>query len=360
MSASKHQSMFGHLAEKFSAHPENLATESLNYILNRSATARRAFIRYLGQSGASLPDDLTFRTQQSGDDEAIPDLVGFDAANKQKAIAEAKFWAGLTDAQPVGYLKRLREQGGSLLVFLAPSMRFPTLWPELLRLCAASGITLKPNAPVTSEFLSATNDDRRVLALASWRSVLQYLRSAVETDRELETASDIGQLAGLCERMDDDAFWPLRSEELASVVGRRIVQLCGVVDEVTSRAAGEKLASLKGFKASAASGWYGRYMAIHGFEVLLALDANRWSDLRETPIWFYITGRRKTGDDVEYVYQPNVKEKLSKLELEQPSRLFVDGRNLLVPIYLPTGVERSEVVQAVFDQLEEIAALLRA
>src|SRR5438876_245351 len=99
----KPQSLFGHLAVKFSAHPENLATESLNYILNRSATARRAFIRYLNQSGASLLDDLTFRSQQGGDDEAIPDLVGFDPAGKQKAIAEGKFWAGLTDTQPVDY-----------------------------------------------------------------------------------------------------------------------------------------------------------------------------------------------------------------------------------------------------------------
>jgi hypothetical protein len=48
----RHLSLFGHLVTQFSTHPENLATESLNYILNHSLTAKQAFLR------SSLKPDL--------------------------------------------------------------------------------------------------------------------------------------------------------------------------------------------------------------------------------------------------------------------------------------------------------------
>jgi hypothetical protein len=36
------QSLFAHLAMRFSAHPESLATEALSYLLGRSEVAKRA------------------------------------------------------------------------------------------------------------------------------------------------------------------------------------------------------------------------------------------------------------------------------------------------------------------------------
>jgi hypothetical protein len=36
-------SLFGHLVARFSTGPENLATEGLNYVLNQSQVARKAF-----------------------------------------------------------------------------------------------------------------------------------------------------------------------------------------------------------------------------------------------------------------------------------------------------------------------------
>lgn len=349
------QSMFGHLAAKFSAHPENLATESLNYILNRSTATRRAFIKVLAhQSGTTLSDDLTFQTQQGGDDAAIPDLVGFDSAGRPNIIAEAKFWAGLTDAQPVTYLGRLRQQGGNLLIFVAPSRRFSTLWPELLRRCNAKGIALKTHERVSGEFLTASTEDGRVLALTSWRSLLAFLRSAAEAAQEVTTASDIGQLAGFCQHEDEEAFLPMRAQELGSAIGQRIVQFCSIVDDVTNLAVEKAGASLKGLRATAAAGWYGRYFSMDEYGFLLSVDANRWSKLRETPIWLSIAACTQSP----WAYSPAAKQRLLPLELEQPPRLFVDGKWLVVPIFLPTGVERSQVVQASFAQFQDTAVLL--
>ena len=94
----------------FSAHPENLATEALNYVLRRTPSARAALIQFCA-IGASLPPDLAFQTQVAGDDQTIPDLVGTDADNVARLVIEAKFWAGLTERQPVQYLQRVRQGG---------------------------------------------------------------------------------------------------------------------------------------------------------------------------------------------------------------------------------------------------------
>src|SRR4051794_22579581 len=107
--------LFGHLALSFASHPENLATEGLHFVLDRSAEARRLFLRFLSQAGCPLPEDLAFQTQASSEDGAIPDLVGRDAAGAEAAVVEAKFWAGLTERQPNAYIDRLPESSGLLL-----------------------------------------------------------------------------------------------------------------------------------------------------------------------------------------------------------------------------------------------------
>jgi hypothetical protein len=130
--------LIAHLVTRFAAHPENLATEALAYILRNSGTARLAFLRHLSEFGPALPETLTFRTQASGADNAIPDLIGADEEGRQLVIAEAKFWAGLSDHQPSTYLRRLPADHPGVVIFVAPQARFQTLWPELLRRCGST------------------------------------------------------------------------------------------------------------------------------------------------------------------------------------------------------------------------------
>ena len=208
------QTLFGHLALQFTKSPENIATEALSYVLGRSTAANAAFARHLRQTEAMLPDRLTFQTQARKDDDAIPDLVGVNAQNQTVTIGEAKFWAGLTDNQPVGYLRRLSQSKGTLLFFVAPAKRFPTLWAELLRRCQAARLDAQPLEGIGQEYYRAAIGRTQYLALCSWRSVLHALHDAAEADSDTQTAADIQQLEGLCERMDTTAFLPLQAAEL--------------------------------------------------------------------------------------------------------------------------------------------------
>jgi hypothetical protein len=65
--------LFGSLASKFANQPENIATESLNYIITRSDSAKQAFLHYIAQTTVELSHNLRFQTQEGGSDNVIPD-----------------------------------------------------------------------------------------------------------------------------------------------------------------------------------------------------------------------------------------------------------------------------------------------
>lgn len=178
------ETLFGHLVTRFSTQPENLATESLSYIINRSNTAKRAFLRYLSQVTVELPENLRFQTQASGEDSAIPDLVGIDVDGDQVFLIEAKFWAGLTDNQPITYLKRLPENKNGILLFIAPALRFQTLWPELLRRCGNGAIVFKQEKAISDELNVVHLTANHILTLVSWRSVLSVILQELDATRE--------------------------------------------------------------------------------------------------------------------------------------------------------------------------------
>ncbi len=78
---------------------------------------------------------------------------------------------------------------------------------------------------------------------------------------------------------------------------------------------------------------------------------NNQSD-RETPLWLSITGLP------DWNFSSEAKEKLAKLELETPSRLIEDEYGIYIPINLPTGVEKDEVISSILTQMRKIIEYL--
>lgn len=125
--------ILGHLAQRFAVSEENLATEALTWLLRRSSAARAALVGLARTAGADVPDELTFIGQVSSPGAGRPDVVGLDVSSRERLLIEAKFAAALTDQQPSGYLKRLKPDVDGVLLVVAPTVRLPALWVELLR-----------------------------------------------------------------------------------------------------------------------------------------------------------------------------------------------------------------------------------
>ena len=337
-------SVLAFLATRFATSPENLATEALNFILASSPAASRAMLDLCRQLGCEEAVDLAFSTQATNDDGSRPDLVGRTVAGHTPVMVEAKFWAGLTDRQPAAYLRELQE--GGLLLFIAPAARADTLWPELLR---RAGLENDPGAAASLHSLEGVRTARvgsRILALVSWRGLLASLRGASEHAREAATA-DIQQLESLCEKMDTDAFLPLRAEELTSDLGRRVRQFCDLADRITDLLVAQGLAEVKGLRATGGKGWFGRYLRFRGHGAFLHFDARHWARHGHSPLWLAVYGRNFKDCTVE----PDC--------LRAAGIVFYWSKGrCMVPLLLREGVELDAVVDHALEQIQGVMAIM--
>lgn len=245
------QTLLAKLAPLFGAQTENLAVEALGHILSGPEAARGVLASVVRAGGADIGPVDRVVTQAVGEEGERPDLVGFDADGTERVLIEAKFWAGLTDKQPVGYLDRLGkacESGPSALLFVAPEARLESLWSELSRLIEASKCGLRfDESREKSAIRSADVGADRWLMLVSWKDLLSGMEAQAG---DAHTKMDIQQLRGLAEQQDSEAFLPLRREELAPEFPRRLRGLQRLVDDATDQAKARGFLNTKGLNVT--------------------------------------------------------------------------------------------------------------
>ena len=113
------ESLLASLYSRIKGSQEDVATVSLQYILSSSEKLNMAFNRLLSDSlGVNIESDTKYTCQSVGKDKERPDMSGVDSSGNEIILCEMKFYAGLTDNQPNGYLDRLISNGGKALVFV--------------------------------------------------------------------------------------------------------------------------------------------------------------------------------------------------------------------------------------------------
>jgi hypothetical protein len=353
-------SLLAELCFKFQTHPENLATEALGVLLNERLLGDAFSQLIAAQLNEQTPSGLIFRTQDSGDDRSRPDIVALRPDGGVRAIIEAKFWAALTDNQPISYLARLEGTGPGWLVFVAPAARHELLWAELLTRLTTGGVRPVDLRAVGSEIRIAAIGPSRMI-LVSWRILLTALEDAA-TVLGSSRKGDIAQLRDLANRVDTDEFLPLRQEELSPQIGRRFYQFTEVLNDVLAKAVNEGIVSRQSkvtgakSKISGGAGSYGTSVLLGNHWFFLQVSAWCWGLYGATPFWLVFPENTTSG-------WPELMDALGPLLAESPPRLIIDRRyrNLpIIPLVPPTGAEKENVVAALVAQLREIAALVPA
>ena len=350
--ATHRKTLLAQLAPMFGSQTENLAVEALGHILSGSAAARGALSELLEVGGAGIGQVAEVRTQDVGEDGARPDLVGADRDGKERVLIEAKFWAGLTENQPGGYLTRLASaRQPSALLFVAPAQRMVALWAELCRLSE----TAPDNASELpmDEFRSARTSIGPYLMLTSWRSLLGRMAAKVSAAADSHAEIDIRQLRGLAEQQDAEAFLPLRREELGPQLPRRVIDLSGLVGDVIGRVAETEWVSIKGAKKTATATTYGIWMTFPRAkpdpgktQQFFGVDYRLWAGHGNTPLWLGLHPSAIPRRQVQTLRQGN------------PLALLETSDWVNIPIELPVEKERGAVLDAVVARILEIAQLL--
>ena len=337
--ASTYMSLFAHIVSRSLA-PEPAATQALEYILQDSL-AREAFLGMFAPIGVSFEPRSVESEKAHGDGQ--PDLTIYDTTGKHRLFVENKFWAGLTPAQPATYLAQLQtDEEVSGLVFIVPEDRVRSIWAELRRRCAEVELAISDEDNVGS-MPSARLSGNRVMAVTNWRRVLDGL-AAINSVR-----SDVGQLRDLTDRMDADAFLPVRSDELTDVeVPRRLINYADLVEPIVEELKARGAADTQGLNPTHGYHTAGRYLKMRGrLGVWLGVHLHAWRDSGATPLWW-------VSNDTEWCGLASIWPEVDGLFDEARSY----GSSKCLPIRVKAGVEREDVVTAAADQVEAIAQQL--
>ena len=335
-------SLLAHLVPHLGA-VEPAATQALAYLL-RPDEAAGAFLQLLDPAGVAPFHPLCI-TPEEHHDSGRPDLTIRDQEGRIRILVENKFWASLTDRQPVAYLKQLPEDLVSALLFIVPSQRLPALWNELRRLCEESDIPLENES--SQGFLRWTRSGRRTLAITSWTHVLDTLARACETEAY---QCDIVQLRGLTKQRDvDDTFLPLGSDEVIGTdVTRRLFNYYALIQAIVETLDKERVAR-PDTRLSSGNFYTGQHLYLREkYRLWLGVDLGSWKRWGRTPIWSeHDTADARSGLQGRMQYAQHVFRQAQ-----------ANGNWLCLPIHLNTGVDRDRVVQDAVCQLRCIGQQL--
>lgn len=187
--------------------------------------------------------------------------------------------------------------------------------------------------------------------LISWATLLDRTVSRAITAGESHTECDIQQLRGLAQQVDEEAFLPLRSEELGPEFPRRLKSLWSLVKDVIECLERRDLAEKKPKKGDNTRGEYGWYLTLSrtGAEAWFGLDCYKWAT-QNTPLWLYLYSCEKPLSKIP--------DNLGQPSLQDPPEFIEENNALVIPIYLPVGVEYDAVRDAVVERIKEIERLI--
>lgn len=262
--------------------PEDAATDGLTFVLSATRAIARAFQEYLHLiTGLTLPELVSFEAQVQQNLGGRPDIVASTADGRQLLFIENKFWAGLTENQPLNYLEDLKTHSGdkeaSALVFVCPHRAFPIYSHEIRRRVEDR---LSPEV-VREHPLVFKFGDRLALVVLTWQILLEVIGNAASEASDRQLVEDIAQLRGLVEQVDaKNAFLPLRSTELAAEFGKRWSQFNRIQWDLITVLTREPYSM----------GYYqnSNRVALGGggkWDVWVCLELDLWATYGRTPFW---------------------------------------------------------------------------
>lgn len=349
--------VFSHIVSKeLSPKYENIATESLAFILQNSESARNGMMKLLRGVTPDMPD-LQFRTQSTEhvDKRNIrPDMLGYHE-HGTRVFIENKFEAGLTNNQPESYLKQLvGYTQPSILLVVVPEVREESMWGELNRKLKGAGISVTNlDTSSCSIVYSIKTEKGPILALTSWKRLLSALGDEVAEDPSAK--SDLIQLQSLCDAADRMAFIPISPVVVSDQrTPAFILQLNSIVQGSIDKAANDGALNITNVKPQADFNRIGRYANISTRRDIggwFGINFPLWKEYGRTPLWFVFNGSYwGRSREVWPLLGP-------KAEKEGVFTKFV-GEDFAIAIDLAFGEDKDQVVRTVVEQLKWIADIL--
>ena len=336
--------LLAHVLPMLTREKERAATEALNYVLNRSDSARRRLETMLDQAGAAVGEISQTETEVEREQQGRVDLVAYDPEGRERALIEAKFWADLTEHQPNTYLERLESRVPSVLLFVCPESRAEALWSEILRRCdrkfrveqIAGGDILRK---------AAVGKGSRWLMLTSW----QHLLSTIADGSSQRDKCNIAQLEGLVAYMEKDRYVPWEEADLRQDIPRKIRGLRQIITDAVERGKKDDWGIAEQSARVSTGIECGQYLFLGGVGVWFGIDFDSWAKHGKSPVWVQLNEKDLPECD-SALHRIQRNRAVDKIRLHEQYQYF--------PIDIPVGEDVSSVVTSVVVQLNNIARLI--
>lgn len=312
------QSLLSHIATNFISEYENVANSSIAYLLNQYDIARVALKNILVVE--SVPTH--YITELSTDGNGRPDVTGLNPDGTKSIIIEGKFWANLTNNQPINYLKELSDTGK--LLFVAPDRRTTSLRYEIQE--------------------RTGKDDERIIVV-SWRSFIEAIELENQKNLNVNLASDLTQLKELCEQMDEAGMPPLSMSDLDPMNGRVAYQFADLLDECNTIIRGWPESDFKGLLTASSKDGYGFYFRAFNHGCQLKFSSYDWfMKDSHTPFWLRLK-------DVDFNHSESIYIALNNIDEENT---YLDSDYVSYAIKLNPGMDRDEVIQHIVFKVRDV------
>ena len=343
------ESLLGQFYHRIKGSQEDIASEGLAYILNRSLSANRALLKFIENNCDLLFSDLKYSTQFVGEKLERPDISAFDIKEREVLTIEAKFWASLTDNQPVVYLERL--ESSSVLMMLCPDLRLKTLASEIRIRLKGAGYDIDESTPDIDILRFSLAGEKNVL-ITTWTKVLTLVRFQLVQDNDQTLLSDIDQIIGLCNLIDRNSFLPIQSDDLSPSIPKRMSAYYDLVDKIIDEFKNENFAHTDGLRSTPQRDGYTRFFVAEEYGAALEISFSLWSQKADTPFWLRIA---LTTSNLWKWNNPELKEACRKVsgKLDYQS---VDnpGGSFHFALYPKIGTTEDKVIQDLKSQIRTI------
>ena len=327
------------IARRHARDLEDVATDTLSFILSRSTSAKEALSDFLGDNGGPLP---IVKVESWGADMygAEPDLACFDEDGKLVALIESKFWAPLTHHQPVTYWKGLPVNRRAVLLFLAPDYRIDpgSLWDELVDRLRDAGHELGHVDRDASLITAPSKDGQRRLMLTSWQLLLDRVTQRTKKDGDTQACFEIAELQGLA------------ASAIAGDNPQRYENLRRLIADAVKRVEQSDWANTDELSTGEGLNYYARYLRLAGASAGLRIDYKAVKQMPHKPLWVWFY-----GDPAARVSMEAVRSSLGRSA--EPGLEWL-SEEVCVPIVLPAGADHDAALDAIVAELECIAKLI--
>ncbi|KAA6301929.1 MAG: hypothetical protein EZS26_001932 [Candidatus Ordinivivax streblomastigis] len=296
------ESLLGQFYTRIKGSQEDIASEGLTYVLQRSKSARQAINNLIQQSTELIFDDINYSTQSIGEKLERPDVSGTDKDGNEVIIMEAKFWAALTKNQPVEYLNRMG--GDTVLIFIVPTMRVRPVFDELRTRIEKAGMKFASDNHNHTFAL----DNNKKLIVKTWQEILEVVRQSLIKANEPALLSDINQVIGLCETIDNNSFQPYQNEDFAPCMAKKVNSFYDLIDQIVDELKKQDKANTTNLRSASQKYTYTRYFKIGSLGLSLNVRFDLWERIADTPFWLSI--RDDTTDGANWKQTANFRKEI--------------------------------------------------